>query len=222
MFGTTKLGLGLCGAVVVAVVAVGATGCGGSAASSAREDAIGTSSAPGPVKSTRASGSPGTYEYQLRRFDNAQVAFSFRLGHKESIEGSGATASPAADAPLQLRLVRAGKVVAAITAHAADTPLPYANTGLGNGRSGVYRTTADIPADEAAAATHVRTALGEATVFTHPYFECTNSCKRWTVPVAVITLTAPKDPRFPTLVIAANRGELDEDGLREVLGRLGV
>ncbi|MGR6998556.1 hypothetical protein ACU686_11455 [Yinghuangia aomiensis] len=53
-------------------------------------------------------------------------------------------------------------MVATITADPADVPLRYPNTGLANGRTGVYRTTADIPADEAAAADHVRTVLGES------------------------------------------------------------
>ncbi|NUU21767.1 MAG: hypothetical protein HOV68_09670 [Streptomycetaceae bacterium] len=200
-----------------AVLSLGVAGCGGSGSSSALK-----TSSPTASVSAKTSKSPGNYEYQLRSFGNANVAFSLRLGPGESVEESSRSvdASLSATAPLQLILERDGDPVAAITAYRADAPLPYRNTGLGNGRHGVYRTTADIPAEELASATHVVTPLGDATVFTHPYYECTNSCKNWTVPVAVITLTRPKTPDYPTLVIASDHAELDLDGLREVLGRL--
>jgi hypothetical protein len=158
----------------------------------------------------------------LRSFGNAHAAFSFRLGPGEEFQAPATNPSPTPSPsdPLRLILTRNGDQVVAVTAYPADMPLGYANTGLGNGRYGVYRTTADIPADELASATHVQTALGDATVFTHPYYECTNSCKHYTVPVAVITVAHPKDPGFPTLVIAANHGETDVDGLRALLARL--
>lgn len=215
MFGMRRSGLWVRGAAAV-LVAVAAAGCGGSSASSVRDDATATSAA------ASASESRGTYEYQLRSFGDGRVSFSFRLGPGEQISprASDPTTPSSATDPLKLKLTRKGDVVADITAYAADSPLTYPNTSLGNGRTGVYRTTADIPAEEAAAATHVQTVLGDATVFTHPYFECTNSCKKWTVPVAVITLTDPTDPRFPTLVFASNHGELDANGLRDLLSRL--
>lgn len=224
MFGTTKLGLWVGGAAL-AVTAVGAAGCGGSAASDAREDAVASSGAPTPSESGRGTASPGPYEYQLRSFGDDRMSFSLRLGPGEKVDTRPAAAtsgSPSQDAPLRLVLEKDDEIVADITAHPADAPLPYRNTGLGNGRPGVYRTTADIPAEEAAAATQVRTALGDATVFTHPYYECTNSCKHWTVPVAVVTLSAPTDPRFPTLVIASNHAEIDVAYLRGILGRLAA
>ncbi|WP_345678304.1 hypothetical protein [Yinghuangia aomiensis] len=150
------------------------------------------------------------------------MQFSFRLGPGEEFAAPpvDASAEPSPTEPVQLTLTRNGTQVVSVTAYAADAPLAHANTGLANGRYGVYRTTADIPADELASATHAQTALGDATVFTHPYDECTNSCKHWTVPVAVITVAHPKDPGFPTLVIAANHGEIDVDGLRSLLTRL--
>jgi hypothetical protein len=39
------------------------------------------------------------------------------------------------------------------------------NAGPGNGRHGVYRTDADVPADRRSGAITVHTALGEATAF---------------------------------------------------------
>lgn len=218
MHGTTKLRSGILAAVVAALVAV--AGCAEGASQIAQGDNTADwSASPSP----RDSKSPDTYEYQLRSFGNDHAAFSLRLGPGETV-GPLSTTTPTGTAgePLRLVLERQADVVATITADPADVPLRYPNTGLGNGRTGVYRTTADIPADEAAVADHVRTVLGEATLFTHPYDECTNSCKHWTVPVAVITLTHPKDPRFPTLVIASHHDDLDTDALTEILGRLAA
>lgn len=217
MHGTTKLRSGVLGAVA-ALVAV--AGCAEGASQVPQGDNTVDSSAS---RSPRDSKSPDTYEYQLRSFGNDHAAFSLRLGPGETV-GPLSTTTPTGTAgePLRLVLERQDDVVATITADPADVPLSYPNTGLGNGRTGVYRTTADIPADEAAVAEHVRTVLGEATVFTHPYYECTNSCKHWTVPVAVITLAHPKDPRFPTLVIASHHDDLDKDTLTAILGRLAI
>jgi hypothetical protein len=91
------------------------------------------------------------------------------------------------------------------------------NTRPGNGRHGVYRTTADIPADRRSAAVTVPTALGTATAFTQPYYECTNSCKNYTEPVAVVTLDHPAAPAYPTLVAYSPRGSIGLDRLVTVL-----
>lgn len=206
-------------AVGAALLVLAAAGCSSGGSPSAKD----TESAPYEYQSPSAKDTDDApYEYQLQTFSNGHVQFSFRLGPGEEFAATpvGASATPSPTDPVQLTLTRNGTQVAAVTAYAADAPLPHANTGLDNGRYGIYRTAADIAADELAAATHEQTALGDATVFTHPYGECTNSCKHWTVPVAVITLAHPKDPGFPTLVLAANHGEIDVDGLRSLLTRL--
>lgn len=87
------------------------------------------------------------------------------------------------------------------------------NARPGNGRHGVYRTTADIPADRRSGAVTVRTALGPATVFNQSYYECTNSCRDYTEPVAVITLEHPTDPAFPTLTVYSAKGSIGLDRL---------
>jgi hypothetical protein len=87
----------------------------------------------------------------------------------------------------------------------------------GNGRHGVYRSTADIPADRLASATRTHTALGDATVFTQPYYECTNSCHNYTEPVALIVLDHPADPAYPALTVVAVRGAVPLDELKTVL-----
>lgn len=87
----------------------------------------------------------------------------------------------------------------------------------GNGRHGVYRTTADIPADRRAGAVTFPTALGPATAFLQLYYECTNSCHDYTEPVAVITLDHPSDPAYPALVVSADQGSLDLNELTNLL-----
>jgi hypothetical protein len=93
----------------------------------------------------------------------------------------------------------------------ADTSRP------GNGRHGVYRTIDDIPADRRAGAVTFPTALGEATAFIQPYYECTNSCHNYTESVAVITLDHPSNPAYPTLVVCADKGLIGLDQLTTVL-----
>ncbi len=91
------------------------------------------------------------------------------------------------------------------------------NTGPGNGRHGVYRSTADVPADRLASSVKVHTALGDAVVFTQPYYECTNSCRNYTEPVAVIMLDHPHDPTVPALMVYSERGTVGLDQLEAVL-----
>jgi hypothetical protein len=87
----------------------------------------------------------------------------------------------------------------------------------GNGRHGVYRSAADIPADRLASATRTHTALGDATVFTQQYYECTNSCHNYTEAVAVILLDHPTDPAYPALTVYAVRGAIPVEKLKTVL-----
>jgi hypothetical protein len=92
-----------------------------------------------------------------------------------------------------------------------------ANGKPGNGRHGVYRIPADIPADRLATATKVHTALGDATVFTQRYYECTNSCKNYTDTVAVIVLDHPRDAAYPGLMVFSEKGTVPLDQLETVL-----
>lgn len=92
------------------------------------------------------------------------------------------------------------------------------NARPGNGRHGVYRSAADVPADRLASSATVRTALGDAIVFTQPYYECTNSCRDYTEPMAVITLEHPYDPAYPTLMAYSEKGTIGLDHLKTVLG----
>jgi hypothetical protein len=97
------------------------------------------------------------------------------------------------------------------------TTCPAGGRQLINGHHGVYRTSADIPADRLAGAGAVPTALGEATVFIQAYSEYTNSANRYTEPVAVITLAHPADPAYRALTVVAEKGTLSRDELGAVL-----
>jgi hypothetical protein len=69
----------------------------------------------------------------------------------------------------------------------------------GNGFYGYFRTVADIP--DAGKAQSVDTPVGDATIVSYPYYECTNSCTNGSITVAIITLDSPTDPDLPTLQI---------------------
>jgi hypothetical protein len=103
-----------------------------------------------------------------------------------------------------------------LTAYAAGCDVG-GNARPGNGRHGVYRSTADVPADRLASSVKVHTSLGDAVIFTQPYYECTNSCRNYTEPVAVVTLEHPADPRYPTLMACSEKGTIGPDQLETVL-----
>ena len=100
----------------------------------------------------------------------------------------------------------------------SDCDVSESSSSIGNGTHGTYRTIDDVPEPEDVAS--VDTALGEATVFTQEYFECTNSCDRWQEPVAIVTLDAPVDPGYPTLVLRGEQDRLSRAALEAILGDL--
>lgn len=72
----------------------------------------------------------------------------------------------------------------------------------GNGRHGHYVSVGD--ATSAADVTTASTETGTITLFTQPYYECTNSCRNYTDHVALLHFTHPPDSRFPTLMIVTD------------------
>jgi hypothetical protein len=139
------------------------------------------------------------------------VAFHVQLGAGQSLT----TRSPQAnDCPgFSADVSLGGDARVTLAAFATRCPIGTGNSNLGNGRHGVYRTSADIPAGSSAGARTVHTALGDATVFTQPYYECTNSCKNYTEPVAVLTLTQPQDSTVQALTVYSAKGTIDLDKL---------
>jgi hypothetical protein len=142
------------------------------------------------------------------------VAFHVRLGAGQRLTTRSPKPDdcPGLDALIDLGSDGTIRLAAYATGCAAGD-----NARPGNGRHGVYRTTADIPAERHSGAITVPTALGQATAFNQPYYECTNSCKNYTEPVAVITLEHPDDPAFQTLTAYSERGSIGLDRLTTLL-----
>ncbi|WP_327001794.1 hypothetical protein OHA72_42715 [Dactylosporangium sp. NBC_01737] len=141
------------------------------------------------------------------------VPFRIRLeaGQRLIPRSSGRDGCPGYDTAVYLGSARTVR----LTAYA--TTCPTGDGQLINGHHGVYRTTADIPADRRAGAVTVPTPLGEATVFTQPYSEYTNSANHYTEPVAVITLAHPADAAYQALTVVAEKGTLPLEQLTKVL-----
>ena len=57
-------------------------------------------------------------------------------------------------------------------------------------------------------------------MFSQKYYECTNSCKNYTEPVAVIELADPADPAFPTLTAYSEQGSAGRNDLVTLVGDL--
>jgi hypothetical protein len=141
------------------------------------------------------------------------IAFRVQLGagQRLTMRSPQPGNCPGLDAQIDLGSSGIVELVAYATTCAGDSSRP------GNGRHGVFRTTADIPAEQRFGATIVRTALGEATAFNQSYYECTNSCKTYTEPVAVITLAHPDDPAFQALTAVSVKGAIGLDRLTAIL-----
>ncbi len=91
---------------------------------------------------------------------------------------------------------------------------------IGNGFHGIYRTVDDVPEPEDSAI--VSTKLGEATVFTQEYFECTNECERWDEPVAIVTVDTPVDAGYPTLLIRAEKDKVSRADFEDIVATLAA
>ena len=57
-------------------------------------------------------------------------------------------------------------------------------------------------------------------VFTQTYSECTNYCRDWDEPVAIITLDEPATAAYGSVVIRGDKGEISRDELVEILESL--
>jgi len=145
------------------------------------------------------------------------VAFHVRLraGQTLTMRSPAPDHCPGLDALLDLGGRRTVRLVAYATACAVDD-----NARPGNGRHGVFRTAADIPPERRSDAIRLDAALGYANLFSQKYYECTNSCKDYTEPVAVIELANPTDPAFPTLTAYSDKGSADLNDLITLVGDL--
>jgi hypothetical protein len=158
--------------------------------------------APGPISSPTTAAVAGP------------VAFHVRLGAGETLIERPAAAGGCPGLDTYVDLGRSGFVRFAAYASTCET---RDNGRPGNGSHGVYRMIADIPDERRGGATTVHTALGDATLFTQPYYECTNSCRNYTEAVAVIALDRPADPAFRTLTAYAVKGDATPERLATLL-----
>lgn len=69
--------------------------------------------------------------------------------------------------------------------------------------------------------TTIEVPLSSAVVFKQAYSEYTNAGNHYTESVAILTLKRPRDPKFPILVLRADRGELNHETFVRVVQQLG-
>jgi hypothetical protein len=165
---------------------------------------VGTDPLPTPPGSATPASSPTLGPVRLHVRLGTGQSFTVRPAQADGCPGFDALVTLGQDRQVRLSAYAEG----------CDTT---GNARPGNGRHGAYRSAADVPADRLASSVKVHTALGDAVVFTQPYYECTNSCHDYTEPVAVITLDHPDDPRYPTLVACSEKGTIGLDQLETVL-----
>lgn len=105
----------------------------------------------------------------------------------------------------------------AVESYATECELSGADRIL-NGHHGEYRTIDDVvdPRDVEV----VATSLGPATLFVQDYTECTNFCRDFEEPVAIIELDDPADASHSSFVLQAHKGDISRDELREILTTL--
>ncbi len=127
-----------------------------------------------------------------------------------------AEAEDAADCPSLLYALEDELTIEAVSARCSPDML--GGDRLFNGDHGAYRSIDDVadPIDPA----RMSTPIGEAEVFEQQYSEHTNFSRDWTEPVAIVTLSAPVDDEFSSLVIRSDKGALSRAELVEVLESL--
>ena len=199
-------------ALLAVAAAVGAAACGGDDAAApstststsseaAPTTAAGTSVAPGPTSpttpaATSAIGSTApattTAPATILAIDEPQLAFTAALPDHHAVVGSG-RGGEGSCSPYWWQLD--GGVLVEAWPASCDP----GNTGIGNGSHGHYRSPADAPAGTPTG--EASSALGPATTFEQVYYECTNSCDEWPLDIAVIELSEPVDPEYPTLAV---------------------
>ena len=158
--------------------------------------------------------SPGPVSSPTVAAIDEPVAFHMRLGAGQTLtmRSPQPGTCPGLDALINLGPDGTAELVAFATSCTVND-----NAHPGNGRHGTYRTADDIPPERRSGAVGVHTALGDAIAFVQSYYECTNSCKTYTEPVAVITLAHPRDPAYQTLTAFSVKGSIGLDRLTALL-----
>ncbi|WP_189132247.1 hypothetical protein [Wenjunlia tyrosinilytica] len=191
------------GAAAAALAVVALAGCWGTGGDGGGEGGGGQDPEPD------GSATPNAYQ----AVDTPQMAFRFKVTPAERLSFTPAPSPSAArqcngGADQSATLERGKDRIASFQVFAKSCEPTRDNDKPGNGYHGVYRSPEDIPADLRGSAERVPTAIGSALVFDQRYYECTNSCRTWTEPVAVIDLTHPADASHPALVVISPQGRL--------------
>jgi len=84
-----------------------------------------------------------------------------------------------------------------------------------NGHHGEYRTIDDVA--DPRGVEDVATDLGPAKLFEQEYTECTNYCREFEEPVAIVELDDPAAASHSSIVLQAYKGDISRDELREIL-----
>ncbi|WP_154676119.1 hypothetical protein [Amycolatopsis benzoatilytica] len=147
---------------------------------------------------------------------DGRLAFSLQIDQPgvgiETVRATGDT-SPCPQVRYSLRNETSIEAVASNC-----TIPPNANRQIGNGRHGIYRTVEDVA--HPIGLVQQQTKLGPAAVFSQEYYECTNSCKRWNEPIAIVTLSKPAKAEYPTLVVRLGRSDASMEDLTKLIGGL--
>jgi hypothetical protein len=159
-------------------------------------------------------GSAGSGDQQLVQAVTTHTSFAFELDAGWAIT-SVYEGQPCGSVTYVIDDVAGGSAEIGVQAVPTDCPEASQNSQIGNGRHGVYRTIADVPAplDQ----TPVTTALGPGVAFDQAYYQCTNHCDNWKEPVVIITLDHPVDPAYPTLVVRGDRDSVSRSRLVSIL-----
>lgn len=91
-------------------------------------------------------------------------------------------------------------------------------TRIFNGHHGDYRSIDDVA--EPRDTDEIDTPIGSAVVFTQTYSECTNYCRDWDEPVAIIALDDPVSEAHGSVVVRGDKAEISRDELVEILESL--
>jgi len=161
-------------------------------------------------------GFPGAGGWTRVTVEDDLVAFEMRVPSGTAISSIGVADDAEGCAMVTYRFNDYGLVVEAVSRSCEVR----ADRAIINGYHGIYRTVADVPHPQDMAI--VDTNLGSAETFLQNYAEYTNLTSKWVEAVAIVSLAAPVNPDFPTLVVRSDKAGLDRDEFTEVIRQLRV
>lgn len=223
-----------CAALLTAFFVTGAASCGGNApptptitstvaVSTSGAGAITLASAPPPYTAAPATtatqaDAPATTvsATTILSIADEHIAFTAALPDHHALIGSG-RADGVGDGTCTSYW---WQLDGGVTLEAWPASCDPANADIGNGSFGHYRSPADAPSPVPTGETS--SVLGPATTFEQVYYECTNSCDEWPLDIAVIELSEPVDPEYPTVAVIMTDRDSTADDLAALLDAFGA